>query len=259
LRAEDWEQEPAVFVEIRDEAGNVMQRLDGPAKKGLHRISWNLRFPNPALVDMKPKGDNPWDQDPVGPLVLAGTYTATLYKRHGGELTELGTQSFYVKRLEHSPEHTRTPDQVLAFQKQTVQLSQSVNAAEKVFDDYDKRVAYLRKSFARTTADVEPLQQRLDTIQSRMNTLKVKLSGDSSVTSRNEAAAWSVKQRVNRLFWHWNSQFDVPGTYRRSMEIAKREFEPVRGELESLGTTLDTLESDADALGVPWTPGRNIR
>jgi hypothetical protein len=260
LRAEDREQDPAVFVEIKDQAGNVIQRVSGPAKKGLHRIAWNLRLPNPELVDLKASRDPmPWEQDAVGPLALPGSYTATLYKRQGGELTALGTQSFNVKRLEHSPEHSDSPDQVLAFQNETVALSQSVEAAGKVFADYGNRVAHLRQSLARTTADVEPLQQRLDAIQAGLDEVKVKLQGDSTVTSRNEAAAWSVKQRVNMLFWHWNSQFDVPGTYQWSMGIARQEFASVLADLEAIGAMLDALEADADAAGVPWTPGRKIR
>ena len=89
--------------------------------------------------------------------------------------------------------------------------------------------------------------------------LKVRLKGDSSVTSRNEAAAWSVSQRVNKLFSHWTSQFDVPGTYKWSMDIAKREFASVLADLETIGATLGQLESDADEIGVPWTPGRKVR
>jgi hypothetical protein len=205
------------------------------------------------------KNGRPWDEDPVGPLALPGGYSATLYKRQGGELTALGTQSFNVKRLEHSPEHSDSPEQVFAFQNDTVALSQSVAAAEKVFADYGSRVAHLRQSLARTTADVEPLQKRLDEIKASMDELKVKLLGDSTVTSRNEAAAWSVRQRVGMLFWHWNSQFDVPGTYEWSMDIAKRDFASVRTELEAIGATLDALEADADALGVPWTPGRKVQ
>lgn len=260
VRAEDREAKPAVFVEITDTDGKVVQRVDGPLGKGLHRIAWNLRWHNPELVEIGAKRDPmPWESDAVGPLVLPGEYTATLFKRHGGVLTALGSQSFKVKRLEHSPEHSNSPEQVLAFQNQTVALSQSVNAAARVFADYGSRVQHLRQSLALTPADVEPLQQRLDAIQSSLDELKVTLHGDSSKTSRNEAAPWSVSQRTDMLFWHWNSQFDVPGTYKWSMGIAKQEFAALRTELDAIGNKLEALEADADALGVPWTPGREIR
>ena len=203
---------PGIFFEITDADGNVMQRVEGPVKKGLHRITWNLRGPNPALADLGPKSTSPWYQEPVGPLALPGVYTATMYKRQGGELTELGSQSFTVKRLEHSPEHSDTPEQVLAFQSETVQLSQAVDAAAKIIADYDKRMKLLDESFKRTAANVEPLHQRLNDIRADLDELKVKLLGDRTVTSRNEAAAWSVSYRVNMLGWHRGSQFDVPGT-----------------------------------------------
>lgn len=76
---------------------------------------------------------------------------------------------------------------------------------------------------------------------------------------RGKAAAWPVKRRIGALSWHWSSQFDVPGTYKRSLEIAQQEYESIRSDLETIAEALDKLESDADAIGVTWTPGRNIR
>mgnify|MGYP006915944711 CR=1 FL=1 len=51
----------------------------------------------------------------------------------------------------------------------------------------------------------------------------------------------------------------MPGTYKRSLEIAQQEYESIRSDLETIAEALDKLESDADAIGVTWTPGRNIR
>ena len=257
LRAEDQENEPAVIVEIRDQANQIVQRLEGPVTKGLHRISWNLRLPDPSLVDFGPK--DVWYVEPVGPIVTPGTFTATLYKRHKGQRTDLGTHSFEVKRLEQSPEISRSPHEVLAFQKETVRLSQSVAAAEKVFEDFRSRAAHLNVALTRTTSDVGLLQRRIDIIESSLDELEIKLHGDRSVSSRGEAVAWSVKRRVGVLSGHWSSQFDVPGTYKRSLEIARQEYESVREDLAAIGDALNALESDADAIGVPWTPGRQLR
>ena len=256
LRAEDQEDKPSVFVEIKDQANQIVQRLEGPIAKGLHRISWNLRLPDPTLVDFGPK--SVWYVEPVGPLVTPGTFTATLYKRHDGKLTVLGTHSFEVKRLEQSPENSSSPQQVLAFQKDTVKLSQSVAAADKILADFDNRMAHFKVALNRTTADVEPLQRRIAIIDSGLDNVKVKLRGDSTLSSRGEAVAWSVKRRIGYLSGHWNSQFEVPGTYQRSLEIAHAEFESVRADLEAIGEQLVALESDADSMGVPWTPGRKI-
>ena len=44
-----------------------------------------------------------------------------------------------------------------------------------------------------------------------------------------------------------------------SLEIVQQEYESIRSDLETIAEALDKLESDADAIGVTWTPGRNIR
>ena len=171
----------------------------------------------------------------------------------------MGTHSFTVKRLEQSPEISKSPQVVLAFQKESVRLSQSVAAAEKIFAEFENRVAHLKVALTRTASDIEPLEQQIGVIESSLDEVKVKLLGDRSVTSRGKAAAWPVKRRVGALFWHWNSQFDVPGTYKHSLDIAQQEYESIRSDLETIAEALDALESDADAIGVPWTPGRTIR
>ncbi len=45
LKAEDREETPGVILTIRNSAGQVVRRLGGPASAGLHRVSWDLRWP----------------------------------------------------------------------------------------------------------------------------------------------------------------------------------------------------------------------
>jgi hypothetical protein len=49
LRAEVEEEPPAVILTITDESGNVVRRLSGPAKAGIQRVSWDLRYPEAYL------------------------------------------------------------------------------------------------------------------------------------------------------------------------------------------------------------------
>jgi hypothetical protein len=48
-------------------------------------------------------------------------------------------------------------------------------------------------------------------------------------------------------------------TQRRNLEIARDDFSVLRGELTAfIETDLTRLESDLEAAGAPWTPGRRI-
>ncbi len=45
LRAEDREADPAMVLTVRDSSGGVVRRLTGSSSKGLHRVTWDLRYP----------------------------------------------------------------------------------------------------------------------------------------------------------------------------------------------------------------------
>ena len=47
LRAEDRAEDPAVFVVIRDSDGEIVRRISAPKTAGLHRVAWDLRYPDP--------------------------------------------------------------------------------------------------------------------------------------------------------------------------------------------------------------------
>jgi len=96
IKGELQEDDPTVWLTVRDSSGNVVRRLKGPAKKGFHRINWDLRYPSMSSVSV---GDNQ-EEEPTGFLVAPGEYTVSLSKRVRGETVELiGPQSFNLERL----------------------------------------------------------------------------------------------------------------------------------------------------------------
>jgi photosystem II stability/assembly factor-like uncharacterized protein len=81
LKAEDREEKPAVVLTIRDDQGNVIRRIDGETSKGLHRTTWDLKYPGFSPTKL--------DEDSDGPMALPGKYTVSIDKRVDGVLTEL--------------------------------------------------------------------------------------------------------------------------------------------------------------------------
>ena len=70
LRAEAREEDPAVVLTVKDADGNVVRRLTGPVKAGIHRVAWDLRFPAPDPTSLKPGPtpvENPFYEAPAGP------------------------------------------------------------------------------------------------------------------------------------------------------------------------------------------------
>src|SRR6185436_9661863 len=69
LRAEALEAGPKVLLIVSDAAGRKVRWIEGPAKEGLNRVSWDLRGPVPDQVVLDPPAfRSPWAPAPVGPL-----------------------------------------------------------------------------------------------------------------------------------------------------------------------------------------------
>ena len=194
----------------------------------------------------------------MGPLAIPGRYQATLMKRQNGVASALGQPvDFTLKSMANSPEISQQPEQVLAFKQELAELQRATNGTNRLVGEMDNRIKHMRKAIDLTPASDENMAQELRAINSRLADLKVKLRGDATVASRQEATPWSISQRVGSLYGGLiESQADIPGNYRESLKIAKTEFAMALKELRMIEADLQAVEDEAERIGAPWTPGR---
>jgi len=259
LRIEDNEQAPQVYFEIKDSNKKIVSRVSASSKKGFHRTQWDMRLPAPNAVQLKQPDWIPyWVYAPMGPLATPGIYTATLFKRQSGRLTALGkAQSFKLKVLKNSPEITNDPQAVQDFHLKLTKLQRTIEGVEGKLGEINNSVAHLYKALKLTVSVDESLRSDLDSIRERLIQFKVKLHGDSTISSRAESVPWSVSRRVGNLFGSSiESQSDVPQGFKDSYEIAKTEVSILVKDLKIVYADLKTFEKIIEDKGAPWTPGR---
>jgi len=259
LRREDREEAPSVTLTVRDAAGNVLQRIDGPAAKGFHRVAWDMRYPAPDPIDLAPSNDRaPWEGPPKGPMALPGDYSVTLSKRVQGEWVDIApARSFALKPLFEGGLVTDDRQALLDFQMQSNDLYRAVAGANSAMGELQGRIDHLLKAAAETPASNEAQAQALRALNTRMQSLKVHFSGDSTISSRAEKVPLSITGRINSIVGgHWDSQSAVTGNYRDSYVIAERQFREALVELKAIASSLASVEAELQAEGAPWTPGR---
>jgi photosystem II stability/assembly factor-like uncharacterized protein len=259
LRREDREEAPSIMLTVRDEAGNVVQRINGPAGKGFHRVAWNMRYPAPDPVDLSPETNlAPWMSPPQGPMALPGKYSVSMSKRVEGNLVELApAQSFELKPLFEGGLVTDNRQALLDFQMKSNDLYRAITGANKARSELQGRINHLLKAATDTPASGEEHAQALRTLNARMQDLNVKFSGDRTISRRAEPVPMSITGRINTIVGgHWDSQSAVTGNYRDSYAIADRQFRQALGELKAIAADLATVEAALQAEGAPWTPGR---
>ncbi len=258
LRLEDEEKEPSIVLVVRDDTGEVVRRITGPRDKGIHRVSWDLRYPAPTPTVLTPPADRPpWWRPPAGPLALPGAYTVTLAKEVDGEITELSEAvSFEVVPLELATFAAEDRAEVLAFHKKVAGLQRAVQGAIKVVEETQNRVDHIRKAVVDTPAADRALLAEIDTLQKRLNTIRTKLAGDKTRSKREEPTPPSISQRVG-VAVEWNVTSPPTQTQHDAYRYAGTEFTEVLAELRSLiQDDLARIEGTLEEAGAPWTPGR---
>jgi photosystem II stability/assembly factor-like uncharacterized protein len=259
LRREDREEAPSVTLTIRDGAGQVVRRIDGPAAKGFHRVAWDMRHPAPDPVELKTDADRaPWENDPAGPMVLPGRYTVSLSQRVEGRYEDIaGPQPLVLKPMFSGGLVTDDRAGLLEFQRQSAELYRAVLGANRAAGEIESRIDHLLVAVTATPGAGEPQAAALRALRSRMQDLRVTLNGDSTVTSRNEPAPLPIRGRVARIVYgSWGSQSEAGGTFRDSYAVAARQFPAVLDELRAVSAELVEIERALEAEGAPWTPSR---
>jgi len=259
LRAEDEEEAPAVLVTITDANDRVVRRLTGPVTAGIQRVTWDLRYPAANLA-APPAPDADFDfEPPSGPLVMPGTYKASISKRVDGVLTPLGSpQEFQV--VVEGQENMSSSDRsaLVEFQQKAVRLQRAVSGATQAATALRPRLAAIKRAINETPSLPSKLQDDATTLDKRATEILRALNGDTSARQRNMNTPPSINDRVGYVVGAQRMSTSRPTqTQMNQYSAAAQDFEGVLTQLRQLvDVDLSRLEKQLEAAGAPWTPGR---
>jgi photosystem II stability/assembly factor-like uncharacterized protein len=259
VEAERREPEPRVEITVRDTSGDVVRRLDAPAESGVHRVAWDLRFPDTQAIG--PDADPDEDRGAAGVLAAPGTYSASLVKIVDGETTTLaGPVSFSVERMRTGALPGATPEETVAFWRRLAAAQRSVTAAYSAVRLAFERTERLGVALGRSHAAPDSLDTELHAIEQELYSIEEGLEGHQSRQTVGEPGIHSVGTRLGAVSSGTRSSTYGPtSTHRRSLEIAEEEFEVLRQRLNTLlETRLPSLERQLEEAGAPWTPGQPV-
>ena len=263
LRAEEREEPPAVILTVSDEQGNLIRRLTGPTGSGFHRISWDFRYPAPNPVTSLGAGPARGDDDegpgfgPRGPMVPPGTYSVALTIRQGGREETVGTQKFTVVPLGQPALPPADRAAVAEFHRQTARLQRAALGTNASLGEAENRLALLRRAIDNTAGAPRTLADRSRALGETLRSLRIELSGDPVLESRQEPTPPTLLDRVQRVVGNtWSTMQAPTATHRRNYEIASGQLAQFLPRLTAAVSELGQLENDAELAGVPWTPGR---
>jgi len=147
---------------------------------------------------------------------------------------------------------------LVEFQKKVAELSRAVQGARSAASNLDKKIYDIKKALHRTPSAIHDLMNQARSIENQTKAILRALTGDRSISRRNENQPPSIVGRVNGIVRaQWSSTSAPTQTMKDQYRIAGEEFEPMLAKLKKLiEIDLKKLEKAMEEAGAPWTPGR---
>jgi photosystem II stability/assembly factor-like uncharacterized protein len=257
LRAEAQEEKPAVYLQISDAAGNPVRRVAASTSEGIHRVTWDLQYPEPEVVTGG--GDNLFGGPPEGPLVMPGDYSAKLVQYADGTWTDLAGPVPFKVYVEGA-DAMAAPDRaaLAAFERKVTELYRTVHGTVETAGLLNNRLQEMRRALVQTPNADPKLLQTADSLIQRNGEILRALRGDQVLARLNENVPPSIQGRVFGIMGDVSSSTSKPTqTNLDAYSIASQELGEQLGKLRTLiQVDVVNLEKAMEAAGAPWTPGR---
>jgi len=257
LRAEDFQEEPAVILTVRDAGGKVVRRLSGPRKKGFHRVAWDLRYPSSTPVTLEERELAPWDQPDAGPLVEPGAYSVTLGTLIDGRFAELTEpMGFTVRALHETAGAGR--EAVARFRQRVARLQGAAHGLLEAANEAGVRLEKIRKVLLVTPGADPALIAKVRGYREELEGILTVLRGDRTRSTRWEPTPPPVLRRVDRVVESvWSSSGPPTETQRKALDYAESGLRAQLGAFKKLvEEEIPSIEEALEAAGAPWTPCR---
>ena len=257
LQSEEDEEVTYLLFTISDESGNVVRKLRAPAKAGIHRITWDLRFPSVAPVEAA--GD-PFENRRGIFLVPPGRYAVSLSQCVDGDVSDLGEAgSFNVEPLNNSTLPAKDRRAMAEFHKKILEFVRAASGAENVAGQALRRIECQKEALQDAPVALKELLNQLMSLKVEVKQIIRALNADETLEeARFEPRPPAISDRILVLLLAQQYSTSEPTeTMKDQYRLACEEFEPLLQRLTKLvETDLRNVEKKMEEARAPATPGR---
>jgi hypothetical protein len=227
-------------------------------------VTWDLHYQPTDPVNGPPfqlDPDFPFFSAPVGPFVLPGQYTTRLFTRVDGFLSAVGAPMSLAVVDADPPGSRRNPRNttVLASELRNAELERTALGAAAYLNDLAERLRFLRRAIDESARSDSALVARVRSLQTRVLDVQERLNGDPTRGRRNESSPTGLLARLQiALGQSRGGTLEAPTAAQLAqLDIVRAAIAGIFTEIRQLADVdVKSLESSAEAAGIPWTAGR---
>ncbi len=263
LVAEENEEKPKIYFSITNSDGKLVRKLSTSPKKGVQRLTWDLRYaPKDPVSLSKSSFYNPFSSPDEGPQVAPGTYTVTMHQWVNGEMKPLSVPvTFEVEKLKNISMPADDYADLEEFKKEVTKLQAGVQGAGRVLSDIENELKHIRKAINHTEVEESVYLARVIDIEQDIRDIRIRLFGDRIASRLDIDKPMSVASMVGSITYESKNSSSKPTkTHQDLYIIAKKEFADLATEINQLiSKKVEPLREDIVEAGAPYTPNALLK
>lgn len=259
IRAEDNEEPTYTLLSITDEKGYEIKKIKQDAKKGMKKVTWNGRHEVTSPVNFyTPNPDNPYESEDLGAPAIPGKYFAQVYKIKDGISEPISDKrEFNLSTLQNSTLPVPDHQQMMEFNRNLSEFRRVIIGSDSYLSHMNDRIKFLKKGLQEGPANSLILLNDLKSIETKLKEISIIMHGDGSMAKREfETLPGLTGSIENIVYGTWSNSLGATNTNKEKLNEIKEKFKPVYAQITDVSKKLAELESKAENMKLPATPGR---
>ncbi|MEM6376657.1 MAG: glycosyl hydrolase, partial [Bacteroidota bacterium] len=255
LEAERRQEQPKIWLTIKDQEGNVVRRMNGPSRKGMHRVAWDFRRNGKNGISLRRGSGNRWRGG--GFMALPGDYTLTISKEVDGKITQLTEpRAFKVERLYKGALPAQEEAKIDAFRVELEDFIQEMSAVNYMMNQSMNKVAAMQTALTRLDEDKPDMVSKLYDLKQELYKVDEAMNGNRSKGVIGERTKPTISSRMFVAYRGMGTTYGPTENHKNSFAVAQKELKSVKAQLESIAEEMKSFENSLQAAGAPWIEGQ---
>ena len=224
------EQKAKIWLSISDMNGNIIRNISKTARKGSHRIAWDLRHPSNRSI-----GSNSGRRSNSGPIAIPGNYNATLYLDNNGEISKLdGPIEFEVKPIREGvlkgvsyQEYNSYKNDLSALQNQLYEVNDLLNQSLG-------KLSSFKKALSRIKINPGELNSKIFKLENTIRDINLEINGSDAKKQIGEKRAPTVQNRLSVAQRGLSTTYGPTMLHKKSMSIAIKAIKSIKPKIEKI-------------------------
>ena len=242
---------------ITNSSGELVDIVSGPLRKGIHRVSWGLgtSISTTTVVSQSSSTRGRWGRRSAGMVTAVdpGTYQVTLYKRVGGDLTQLSDPvSLEVERIRENILTNPMSDKHSEYNIALAELTKSVRVSSHVFTKAMARVSTYERNLKQIKTNREELTKAVYNLRDEMISLDREFVGSGAKAEIGEKDRLTIMDRLSKAMGgYYGNSYGPTELHMQSFDIAQQMFDRAKPKMDAFVKEVHLLGKLLEDAGGP--------